>query len=392
MNNFFEKFPIISYQNNPAINLLSKIQFDKTNLTNTQLFHPYTLRDGERPDVLAFDYYGDSRYAWIIYLTNRIVDPYYSWPLTDEEFKRYLIKKYGSVENAYKKIAYYRVETESDDRILTESLYEQLPAILKKYWNPIFGENENIIGYDRKKLDEARETNQTVYLEVDDTSVYNIDDIVTTNTSYTQLTIDTNQTIQLNETIQQGSAVGTVFWNFSVDTYPKTILVRTTNGIFTANSTNAVSNSIGTSTILNVSTTNLVSEATVKGISNNRLIVQHVLGKFESNYGYLEYEGSTGTGELVTENNEVITSETTSSALYVKNTDKFAFIMNVTDEVLDSNGNTINKTISDLEYVYWEPVSSFIYELELNDSKKFIYLLDKTYLNKTEKQVSDILL
>ena len=61
-------------------------------------FDEYYVQDGERPDVVAYDYYDDYTMDWLVLLTNEIHDPYYEWPLSYEQFNAYLKQKYGSVE------------------------------------------------------------------------------------------------------------------------------------------------------------------------------------------------------------------------------------------------------------------------------------------------------
>lgn len=391
MNNLFEKFPTISYNNRVATNLLTKIQLNSKIIKDTQIFHPYTIRDGQRADILAHDYYGDSRYVWLIYMCNNIIDPYFNWPLTDEQFRKYIIKKYGSVENSQNKIAFYRIDYENDDRILTPSTFDSLPKQLKQYWKPIFGEINTITGYERRDSTEARETNKMIYLDVDDTSNFSNGDIVYSEARYTQLIVSTSSEIKLNETITQGDAVGTIMWNYSPDNSPKIILVKVTSGAFSANATNATSNSIGTASVLNTSFANLYSEATVKSVSGNTLILHHVSGKFDSDHNFVAYESPTMQAQLSTESGLLISTDQSSNKLYNKKTNAFSYITEVVNEVYDTFGKVLNVSISDLEYNYWTPVNYFTYETELNDSKKFIYLIDKSYLNNIEREISALL-
>lgn len=391
MNNLFEKFPIISYNNQVATNILTKIQLNSKILKDTQIFHPYTIKDGQRADVLAHDYYGDSRYVWLIYMCNSLVDPYFNWPLTDEQFRRYLIKKYGSVENSQKKIAFYRIDYENDDRILSPSTFDNLPKSLKQYWKPIFGEINTITGYERRDSTEARETNKMIYVEVDDTSNFSNGDIVYSEAKYTQIIVNTTNEVKLDETITQGDASGIVMWNYSTDNSPKILLVKVTSGTFSANATNVTSNSIGSASILSTSYANLYSEATVKSVSGNTLILHHVSGKFDSDHNYIAFESSTDRGQLNTESGLQITTDQSTNKLYNKNTNEYSYITEVVNEVYDTFGKVLNVSITDLEYAYWTPVNYFTYETELNDSKKFIYLIDKSYLNSIEREISALL-
>lgn len=63
-------------------------------------FYDYVIKDGERPDHVAYYQYGDSKYYWIILLVNNIRDLWREWPMTNSEFESYLTFQYGSVSNA----------------------------------------------------------------------------------------------------------------------------------------------------------------------------------------------------------------------------------------------------------------------------------------------------
>ena len=71
------------------------------------VYYPYIVPEGMRPDVLSFQYYGDTIYTWAIYLMNNIIDPYWEWPLSYKDLREYLIDKYGSIETAKAQIHHY---------------------------------------------------------------------------------------------------------------------------------------------------------------------------------------------------------------------------------------------------------------------------------------------
>ena len=51
---------------------------------------------------------------------------------------------------------------------------------------------------------------------------------------------------------------------------------------------------------------------------------------------------------------------------------------------------TISQPISNLEASYWESVSAFTYEDEINESKLHIKILDKAYVGKIEKDMREL--
>ncbi len=57
-------------------------------LAKYEVFYPYRIRDRQRADYVAYKYYGDPNYTWLVYLSNNIIDPYYQWPLSDPDFNK----------------------------------------------------------------------------------------------------------------------------------------------------------------------------------------------------------------------------------------------------------------------------------------------------------------
>jgi len=60
------------------------------------LFDNYNVVDGENPEDIAFKYYGDAEYHWVILMTNNITDRYYQWPLSQPQFAEHITDKYGA--------------------------------------------------------------------------------------------------------------------------------------------------------------------------------------------------------------------------------------------------------------------------------------------------------
>jgi hypothetical protein len=91
---YFENFPVITYQGVRVKDITRRAEFIKSVSNNPYLHLPYTVKEGERPQDVALDYYGSVDYDWLVLLANNIIDPYYQWPLSDKDFKSYLIEKY----------------------------------------------------------------------------------------------------------------------------------------------------------------------------------------------------------------------------------------------------------------------------------------------------------
>jgi Base plate wedge protein 53 len=54
----------------------------------------YTIRDGERPETLAYRIYGDATLHWVVLLFNEILDPLFEWPLSSYDLESSVNAKY----------------------------------------------------------------------------------------------------------------------------------------------------------------------------------------------------------------------------------------------------------------------------------------------------------
>ena len=93
---FFADFPIITYNKEPVRDISVRIDILENVKTDPYAFLPYTVKDGERAEEVAYLYYGNPKYVWIVYLSNNIIDPYLEWPLDNYEFEQTLAKTYAA--------------------------------------------------------------------------------------------------------------------------------------------------------------------------------------------------------------------------------------------------------------------------------------------------------
>ena len=59
------------------------------------IFDNYDVKDGEKPEDVAFKWYGDAQLHWVILMTNNVTDRYYQWPMTQPQFQEFIEDKYG---------------------------------------------------------------------------------------------------------------------------------------------------------------------------------------------------------------------------------------------------------------------------------------------------------
>jgi hypothetical protein len=169
MARYFDRFPIVDYDGNVAKNILARVDFTEKTKRDIYSTFQFTLEEGfERPDLLSYNYYGSSKFDWMIYLTNNIVDPYYDYYKSTEDFKSYMQTKYGSNTNARSIILFYRLNWHEDERIITNQQYEALianeTANTRKYWKPKITNTGAVIGYERVKEDWVVSTNKVLSL------------------------------------------------------------------------------------------------------------------------------------------------------------------------------------------------------------------------------------
>jgi hypothetical protein len=105
MSFYFRNFPFVNYQiedyniNEIVQNPLVRFKILDV-LRNVKFLYQEYIIEEESASEIAFKLYQDETLDWIIYIVNNIIDPKYDWPLGYRDFINFIVKKYGSVENA----------------------------------------------------------------------------------------------------------------------------------------------------------------------------------------------------------------------------------------------------------------------------------------------------
>ena len=173
---YFSRFPLMAYdmagnkQYKLLPDILRRVKLRTGMRSGLFLFDNYDVKDGERPEDIAFKYYGDAELHWVILMTNNITDRYYQWPLSQPQFAAHLTDKYGSgsedATHHYEKSQdsgktssrdySHMVECNSDDGdpdTITNRQYEQskqdeyrqIRLLDERYLNSFVEEFENLI-------------------------------------------------------------------------------------------------------------------------------------------------------------------------------------------------------------------------------------------------------
>ena len=99
---YFSRFPLFVYdvKNNSNYKLLPdilrRVKLRATIKSGGMLFDKYDVKEGEKPEDVAFKWFGDPELHWVILMTNNITDRYYEWPMNQVQFAEFLTDKYGA--------------------------------------------------------------------------------------------------------------------------------------------------------------------------------------------------------------------------------------------------------------------------------------------------------
>ena len=60
------------------------------------IFDTYDVINGEKPEDIAYKWFGDAQLHWVILMTNNVTDRFYQWPMSQPQFAEFLTDKYGA--------------------------------------------------------------------------------------------------------------------------------------------------------------------------------------------------------------------------------------------------------------------------------------------------------
>lgn len=104
-----------------AVDITKKVNFINEAKKDITLLKPYTVNDFEKPEDIAYFYYGSIEYYWIILLINDIINYYEDWVMDESTFQKYLTKKYKAKSG--NKIGYDVVAWTMNETIMDNILY-----------------------------------------------------------------------------------------------------------------------------------------------------------------------------------------------------------------------------------------------------------------------------
>jgi hypothetical protein len=99
---YFSHFPVVGYGIDSttgkiitAKNIILRAKFSDYAKKHSSNMVSYKIKDEDRPDTIAYKLYGQSSLHWVVLLFADIMNPYYQWPLKQNELEIILSKKYS---------------------------------------------------------------------------------------------------------------------------------------------------------------------------------------------------------------------------------------------------------------------------------------------------------
>lgn len=115
---YFQQFPTILYSFDTAnndfrtvVNILDRALIIPQVLAQGYVFYPYSYKDMDKPEHVAFKYYGDTKRHWMVMYANQIIDPWNDFALSQQDFNNNVIAQYGSLANASSNLHHVELHT-----------------------------------------------------------------------------------------------------------------------------------------------------------------------------------------------------------------------------------------------------------------------------------------
>jgi hypothetical protein len=130
-----------------ATNLMSRVNINNKVLKNISSYYSYRIKESERPDIIATQYYGSPDYTYLIFLANQIQDPLYDWPLFGNDLTKFIEDKYDSLDAARTGIHHYEktLRNSSDKTADTNKILEKVAIVNKETYDALEATERKII-------------------------------------------------------------------------------------------------------------------------------------------------------------------------------------------------------------------------------------------------------
>ena len=139
MSNYFNQVPNFEYVSRlpdsqigdyvKVKNIFKGVRIREDILQDLTVFEKYQVIGDDRPDNVAFNFYGESTLDWLILKCNNIINIQTEWPMTQEDFDRYLLNKYETYDTLYNGIHHYEtIEIKNSQGVIMVPEGLQVPS------------------------------------------------------------------------------------------------------------------------------------------------------------------------------------------------------------------------------------------------------------------------
>lgn len=99
---FFNYYPLTDFSFDKKnffyiVDFTSRVKILDYLTTSDFIYDSYSVKEGERPEDIAFTQYGSSGLHWIILMTNEIIDPQEDWCLKYQDVVEIAKRKYADI-------------------------------------------------------------------------------------------------------------------------------------------------------------------------------------------------------------------------------------------------------------------------------------------------------
>tara|TARA_R100000008_G_scaffold85910_3_gene77129 strand:+ start:534 stop:1205 length:672 start_codon:yes stop_codon:yes gene_type:complete len=159
MSNYFQQLPDFDYVSRlpdakisdyiTVKNLFKRGEVRPDIFQDVTSFEKYQIKGDDRPDNVAYDYYQDSNLDWLVLLANNIINIQTEWPLSQIDFDRFVLEKYGSYAELGSTHHYETVEIKnSTGVVMLEKGREVYSDFTLSYFDKWLGTQQDIISAD----------------------------------------------------------------------------------------------------------------------------------------------------------------------------------------------------------------------------------------------------
>ena len=104
---YFSRFPKMVYDVKGNDNykllpdILRRVKQRNAIASGQFIFDTYDVVNGEKPEDIAYKWFGDAQLHWIILMTNNVTDRFYQWPMSQPQFQAFLEDKYDNPDGIH---------------------------------------------------------------------------------------------------------------------------------------------------------------------------------------------------------------------------------------------------------------------------------------------------